>query len=148
MSFPLLSQSVDSYLSSLKSGSDSEKEQACTYLGEKGSNMAKTVVSEVIIALKTTTNSDVALACANALGYFKLNGPSTEALKERITTDKNTDVVYASLLALLNITVNNKQYEPAAKEAMEFADKNHRDDEFVADLLDKIKAQLQQLGIK
>ncbi|MEM7184392.1 MAG: HEAT repeat domain-containing protein [Spirochaetota bacterium] len=114
--------------------------KACKYYGQEKQD--KQAVASLINLLRDTTDSKVAVESAIALGYIKENGAATTALKDKIESTKDSDVVYASLIAILNITVQNKTYEPAAKQALEYADQNHRSDEFVSDIIDRIKAKL------
>ena len=58
-------------------------------------------------------------------------------------SESNTDVVYACLVSILNIAIKNG-YEPDAKSAVQYADINHRNDEFVADLIDRIKIKFKE----
>lgn len=76
------------------------------------------------------------------MGKIAEPGDSTIALKNKIISSENGDIVYASLASLLNITTKNEKLEDSTKEAFEYADKNRRSDEFVADLLDLIKKKL------
>ena len=114
--------------------------KACKHYGQEVQD--KQAVAPLINLLRNTTDPKVAAESAVALGYIKENGDATTALKDKIESTKDSNVVYASLIAILNITVQNKTYEPAAKQALEYADQNHRNDEFVSDVIDRIKGKL------
>mgnify|MGYP006351149557 CR=1 FL=1 len=133
--------SVDVHVKNLSKGTESEKMAACNFLGKEKSE--KKYISEIQETLKLSDNSKVAIACANALGYIQEKGSSTTALKNKIMSESNTDVVYACLVSILNIAIKNG-YEPDAKSAVQYADINHRNDEFVADLIDRIKIKFKE----
>ncbi|MCE9499703.1 MAG: HEAT repeat domain-containing protein [Leptospira sp.] len=130
-------KTADEQLKALSSGTDEEKIAACRYLGNDKKD--ETAINELINLLKATDNPKVAAAAAVALGYIKKGGASTKALKDKIMSENDSNVVYAALLALYNITVENKAVEDDTKAAVEYADTHHRQNEFVADALDKIK---------
>ncbi|MCC6274926.1 MAG: HEAT repeat domain-containing protein [Leptospiraceae bacterium] len=130
-------KSADEHLKALSSGTDEEKIAACKYLGNEKKD--KTALKQIIALLKATDNPKVAAAAAIALGYIKEKGEPTKALKEKIMSETDSNVVYACLLALYNITVANEVLEDDTKAALEYADTHHRQNEFVADALDKIK---------
>lgn len=131
---------TDQHIKNLTSGTDNDKIVACNHLGKEKAE--KKAIPEIISLLKTTENPKVASAAAIALGYLKEKGASTTALKDKILAENKSDVVYACLLALMSISLQNKVYEPDAKAALQYADVNHRSDEFVADVIDKIKNKL------
>lgn len=130
-------KSADEHLKALSSGTDEEKISACKFLGNEKKD--KTSIKQIIALLKATDNPKVAAAAAIALGYIKEKGEPTKALKEKIMSETDSNVVYACLLALYNITVANETLEEDTKAALEYADTHHRQNEFVADALDKIK---------
>ena len=127
---------VEVHVKNLSSGSDSDRISACYFLGKE--KKESKYLSEIQEVLKTTDNSRVAVACANALGYIQEKGSSTTALKNKIMSESNSDVVYACLASIVNIAIKNG-YEADAKSAVQYSDINHRSDEFVADLIDRIK---------
>jgi len=130
-------KSADEHLKALSSGTDEEKIAACRFLGNDKKD--ESAIPELINLLKATDNPKVAAATAVALGYIKKSGASTKALKDKIMSENDSNVVYAALLALYNISVENKSVEDDTKAAVEYADTHHRQNEFVADALDKIK---------
>lgn len=141
-SFSLLAEvPVEVHVKNLSKGTESEKIAACNYLGKDKAE--KKYISEIQDALKVADNSKVAVACANALGYIQEKGSSTTALKNKIMSESNSDVVYACLVSILNIAIKNG-YEPDAKSAIQYSDINHRGDEFVADLIDRIKIKFKE----
>ncbi len=130
-------KTADEHIKALSSGTDQEKISACKFLGNEKKD--KTAIKPIIALLKATDNPKVAAAAAVALGYIKEKGEPTRALKEKIMSETDSNVVYACLLALYNITVSNETLEEDTKAALEYADIHHRQNEFVADALDKIK---------
>jgi len=58
-------------------------------------------------------------------------------------SESNSDVVYACLASIVNIAIKNG-YEADAKSAVQYSDINHRSDEFVADLIDRIKKKFKE----
>ncbi|ASV06736.1 HEAT repeat domain-containing protein [Leptospira interrogans] len=132
-------KSTEEHIKSLSSGSDSEKYESAVALGK---NKEKSAIPELIQLLNRNNEPKIATAAAISLGKIAEPGDSTIALKNKIISSENGDIVYASLASLLNITTKNEKLEDSTKEAFEYADKNRRSDEFVADLLDLIKKKL------
>ncbi|EMO29337.1 HEAT repeat domain-containing protein [Leptospira noguchii] len=135
----LAEKSTEEHIKSLSSGSDSEKYESAVALGK---NKEKSAIPELIQLLNRNNEPKIATAAAISLGKIAEPGDSTIALKNKIISSENGDIVYASLASLLNITTKNEKIEDSTKEAFEYADKNRRSDEFVADLLDLIKKKL------
>lgn len=135
----LAEKSTEEHIKSLSSGSDSEKYESAVALGK---NKEKSAIPELIQLLNRNNEPKIATATAISLGKIAEPGDSTIALKNKIISSENGDIVYASLASLLNITTKNEKLEDSTKEAFEYADKNRRSDEFVADLLDLIKKKL------
>ncbi|HMV43432.1 MAG TPA: HEAT repeat domain-containing protein [Leptospiraceae bacterium] len=131
---------IDIHIKNLSSGTESDKIAACNYLGKEKETK---YISEVQEALKTTDSPKVAVSCANALGYFQEKGSPTTTLKNKIISVSNSDVVYACLVSILNIALKNG-YEADAKAAIQYSDINHRQDEFVADIIDRIKKRFKE----
>lgn len=132
-------KSTEEHIKTLSSGSDSEKYESAVALG-KGKE--KSAIPELINLLNRNNEPKIATAAAVALGRIAESGDSTIALKNKIISSENGDIVYASLASLLNITTKNEKLEDSTKEAFEFADKNRRGDEYVSDFLDLIKKKL------
>ncbi|EMN00182.1 HEAT repeat protein [Leptospira noguchii str. 1993005606] len=135
----LAEKSTEEHIKSLSSGSDSEKYESAVALGK---NKEKSAIPELIQLLNRNNEPKIATAAAISLGKIAEPGDSTIALKNKIISSENGDIVYASLASLLNISTKNEKLEDSTKEAFEYADKNRRSDEFVADLLDLIKKKL------
>ncbi|ULG77262.1 HEAT repeat domain-containing protein [Leptospira interrogans] len=135
----LAEKSTEEHIKSLSSGSDSEKYESAVALGK---NKEKSAIPELVQLLNRNNEPKIATAAAISLGKIAEPGDSTIALKNKIISSENGDIVYASLASLLNITTKNEKLEDSTKEAFEYADKNRRSDEFVADLLDLIKKKL------
>ncbi|EQA61362.1 HEAT repeat domain-containing protein [Leptospira alexanderi] len=135
----LAEKSTEEHIKTLSSGSDSEKYESAVALGK---NKEKSAIPELIHLLNRNNEPKIATAAAIALGKIAEPGDATIALKNKIISSENGDIIYASLASLLNITTKNEKLEDSTKEAFEFADKNRRGDEFVADFLDLIKKKL------
>ncbi|RHX91716.1 HEAT repeat domain-containing protein [Leptospira stimsonii] len=135
----LAEKSTDEHIKTLSSGSDSEKYESAVALG-KGKE--KSAIPELINLLNRNNEPKIATAAAIALGKIAEPGDTAIALKNKIISSENGDIVYASLASLLNITTKNEKLEDSTKEAFEFADKNRRGDEYVSDFLDLIKKKL------
>lgn len=134
-------KSTEEHIKALSSGSDQEKIESALYLGSK---KEKTAIPELINLLNRTNDAKVAVPAAIALGEIAEPGDATIALKNKIISSENGDIVYTALAGLLNITTKNEKAEDATKEALEFADKNRRSDEFVADILNVINKKLKR----
>ena len=130
---------IEIHVKNLSAGTDLDKISACNYLGKE--NKEKKYISDIQEALKNADNARVAVACANALGYIQEKGTATTALKNKIMSETNSDVVYACLISIINIAIKNG-YEPDARAALQYSDVHHRGDEFIADLIDKIKIKI------
>ncbi|EMY79518.1 HEAT repeat protein [Leptospira weilii serovar Ranarum str. ICFT] len=135
----LAEKSAEEHIKALSSGSDSEKYESAIALGK---NKEKSAIPELIHLLNRNNEPKIATAAAIALGKIAEPGDATIALKNKIISSENGDIVYASLASLLNITTKSEKLEDSTKEAFEYADKNRRGDEFVADFLDLIKKKL------
>ncbi|WP_061216180.1 HEAT repeat domain-containing protein [Leptospira santarosai] len=135
----LAEKSTEEHIKTLSSGADSEKYESAVVLGK---NKEKSAIPELIHLLNRSNEPKIATAAAIALGKIAEPGDTTIALKNKVISSENGDIVYASLASLLNISTKNEKLEDSTKEAFEFADKNRRGDEFVADFLDLIKKKL------
>lgn len=131
---------LEVHVKNLSSGTDLDKINACNYLGKE---KEKKYLTEIQETLKSSDNPKVAASCATALGYFQEKGSATTTLKNKIMSVSNTDVVYACLVSILNIAIKNG-YEEDAKTAVQYSDVHHRQDEFVADLIDRIKKRFKE----
>lgn len=127
----------EEHLNALGAGTDADKILACKFLGNAKKD--KTAVGEIINTLNATDNNRVAIACAVALGYIGEKGEATSALRKKIESTNNKDLVYSALLAIYNISAKNKTVEDDAKAAYEYAKANHADDRFIADAVAKIE---------
>ncbi|MBK8394563.1 MAG: HEAT repeat domain-containing protein [Leptospiraceae bacterium] len=135
--FSIFADDIEVHGKNLSSGTDAEKTLACTVLGKEKAE--KKYITDIQNTLKNTNNTKVAIACANALGYLQ-EKTSIPNLKSKIMSESNSNVVYACLLSILNISAKNG-YDSDAKSAIQYADIHHRQDEFVADLIDRIKSK-------
>lgn len=133
----LSAKSKDEYKTSLSSGTPAEKEEALQYFIQSGKDSS--LVPSTIEILKTSNTPSLTVLAAIYLGKNGVAGDSTKALKDRINTDSNKEVAYASLVGILAIQLQNKELEPEAKQAFDIANELHASDPFVKDLLDKVK---------
>ncbi|TGN02858.1 HEAT repeat domain-containing protein [Leptospira dzoumogneensis] len=132
-------KSTEDHIKALSSGSDQEKIEASLYLGNK---KEKSAVPELINLLNRSNDPKVAVPAGIALGQIGEAGDTTIALKNKVISSDNGDIVYTALVSILNIVIKNEKAEDAAKEALEFADKNRRSDEFVSDFLNVLTKKL------
>ncbi len=132
-------KSTEDHIKALSSGSDQEKIEASRYLGDK---KEKSAIPELINLLNRANDPKVAVPAGIALGQIGEAGDSTIALKNKVISSDNGDIVYTALVSILNIVIKNEKAEDAAKEAVEFADKNRRSDEFVSDFLNVLTKKL------
>lgn len=132
-------KSTEDHIKALSSGSDQEKIEASLYLGDK---KEKSAIPELINLLNRANDPKVAVPAGIALGQIGEAGDSTIALKNKVISSDNGDIVYTALVSILNIVIKNEKAEDAAKEALEFADKNRRSDEFVSDFLNVLTKKL------
>lgn len=128
---------LDIHVKNLSSGTEAEKIAACDIIGRE-----KKYISEIQDLLKRTSSPRVAVACANSLGYIQEKN-SIASLKSKIMSESNSDVVYVCLLSILNISIKNG-YDSDARYAVQYSDIHHRQDEFVADLIDRIKKKFKE----
>ncbi len=124
------------YIEDLKSDDDAVVITAVQALGQSKSTDAMDPLIEVI---KTHENPRVRISAASSLGLMGTKEQPTTALSEVVQNDEDDSVVYASLLAILNLAdVNN----PAASEAVQFCDENKSDDPYIKDVVDRLKAAI------
>lgn len=127
------------YIVDLKSDNDATVITASKNLGEA---KAKEAIEPMIEAVKTHQNPKVRIALASGLGLMETKTQPTTALSEVIKTDDDNSVVYASLLAILNL----KDFDnPATKEAIDYCEKNKTGDEYITDVVKKIHAALDKV---
>lgn len=125
------SKSVD-----LLTGSDTEKIQAIQkIIKDKDSSQ----IPNIIIVLKESQNPAVASQAAIALGVLGKKPESTTALKEKIESTEDGNVVYACILSLFNLHRKDSKKDPEVEAAIRYSLENRRNDPFVVDFLDKIK---------
>ncbi len=120
----------------LSTGTDQEKLQAIEAILK---SKDKSQVPTLIDILNSTQNPRVAGDAAIALGVIGEKEKSTTALKQKIESTENGDIVYACVLALYNIHRKGDKKDPEAEAAIQFALENRRQDPFVADILDRLK---------
>jgi HEAT repeat protein len=128
------------YQAKLTSGTDAEILEALEYFTKQKD---KEQIPSIIAVLRDTDNAKVAQTAAISLGVLGTKGDSTQALKERIEKDPNTLVTYACILALLNIHREDRETDSTAREALEHAYNNKRQDPFVSDILEKLKVKFE-----
>lgn len=126
-------KSTKDYIKDLQSSDPKTVIAAAHYLGKEEE---KEAIDPLIAVAKNNSNTQVRVAAIAALGQMDEKGKPTTELKNIIVSDKNNTVVYAALLAILNLKdFDNK----AAKEAIDYCDKNKSDDPFIKDAVQKIK---------
>lgn len=139
VNIPAAEKSKEEHTKALSSGTDAEKVEACNFLGNKKKD--KTSIDAIIETLKNTDSAKVGVSCAVALGYIGQKGKSITALKDKIQSTDNTDIVYAALLAIYNISMSSKTLEDDAKTAYEYAKTHHAHDPYIADAVSKLESK-------
>lgn len=121
------------FIEDLKSSDDSVTIAAAQYLGNDEVKDAIEPLGEV---LKSNRSAAVRIAAASALGKMDKKGRPTTLLREAIEVDKDNQVVYTELLALLNLKdVDNADLA----RAVEFCEKTKQSDIFIADIVARIR---------
>lgn len=135
-------KTTNEYIADLKSDNDALVIAASKNLGEA---KAKEAIDAMIVAVKSHQNPKVRIALASGLGLMETKNQPTTALDEVIKSDDDNSVVYASLLAILNL----KDFDnPAARDAVEYCEKNKAGDEYITDVVKKIRAAIEKLQKK
>lgn len=146
LSLPLLAEeeeatestklSTEDYRTVLVSGTDAEKMEALKHFAAKKD---ENEIPAIITLMTETENPRLASEAAITLGVIGKPGESTQALKKRIESTENGDIVYASVLAIFNIHRKDEKRDPEAEAALKYAFENRRQDPFVVDMLEKLK---------
>lgn len=131
-------KSVDEYIGDLKSSDDAVVITAARQLGLV---KAKPAIDPLVEVLKTNKNPQVRISAASSLGQIGEKGAPTNALSSAVQTDEDNAVVYASLLAILNLADFDN---PSAEEALDYAEKNKSDDEFIKDVVSRIRKAMKK----
>lgn len=131
---------IDSAIKKLDNKVDKDVISACKIVGAK--KKSELALPKLFAVLKSNKNPRVLISIIEAIGYIGKPGESTKQLRDQVINQTNPDIIYAALTSLVNITIINKNLEPEAKQALDFANKNHRKDEFVIDLLDRVNQKL------
>lgn len=124
-----------SELKKLNSGTDSERIESCIYFGKEKSD--KIIVSEVGNVIKTSENKNVVLSCIQSLGFIGEGGVAVTALKDKIFSTSDSDIVHTALYSIYAIAIK-QGIETHSRDALRFSDVHHRKDKHTADLVDKI----------
>lgn len=133
---PILALSAKSkkeYIEDLKSPDDNVVIAAAQQLGKDEVKDAIEPLGEV---LKSKRSAGVRIAAAAALGRMDTKGRPTTILREAIETDTDNHVVYAELLALLNLKDTKN---PDLMRAVEFCEANKSSDIFISDIVARIR---------
>lgn len=131
-------KSSDDYKMLLTTGTDNERMQALDYFAKEKDKSQIPVIIEI---LRDGDSPKLAQKAAITLGLIGEKGESTQALKEKIESNQSPEITYACILAIFNIHRKDDERDPVAVEALRYADQNQRQDPFVADLLDRLKAK-------
>lgn len=145
LSLPLFSEGAKTtpdYKTLLSSGTDQERMEALDHFAKEKD---KSQIPAIIEVLREADSVRLAQKAAITLGLLGEKGDSTKALKNKIQSDENAEVVYACILAIFNIHKGDKAdaRDADAVEALQYANENRRQDPFVADILDKLKSRYQ-----
>lgn len=126
-------KSPKEYIADLKSDND---ETVMTAARELGAAKAKDAIDPMIERIKSHQNPRVRIVLAKGLGLMETKKQPTTALSEVVQADDDNSVVYASLLAILNL----KDFDnPDAAKALEYCEKNKANDPYIADVVKKIR---------
>ena len=123
----------DEYITDLSSSDDVVVITAAKALGDA---KEKKAIEPLIKLIKSNPNPQVRISAASSLGRMGVKGDPTTALSEVVQSDEDNSVVYASLLAILNLADFDN---PAAAEALEYCEANKSDDEFISDVVRRIR---------
>lgn len=133
-------KSDEQYIADLKSDDDKTVITAANYLGQEE---VKDAVDPLITVVKTHKNPRARAAAATSLGLVgeKKTEKVTPVLRYVVENDEEKDVVYAAMIAMLNL--GDYENEDTLK-ALDYADQNHRDDKYIADMVDRIKKKKEE----
>jgi hypothetical protein len=139
----LADQELDRALANLSVDNDKQVLQAIKVVGEEKRSVRALPVLVKLVA--THKNPKVVVASINALGFVPAGSGSIATLKEVVFSNPDVDLVYASLLSLISISINTNSIDPQTQAAFDYANKHHRSDEYIADVLDRVDVQLARL---
>ncbi|HRP68502.1 MAG TPA: HEAT repeat domain-containing protein [Turneriella sp.] len=129
----LWAKSAEENIADLKSADDAVAIKAAQELGADGAKAAIEPLGDVV---KSNRSTGVRIAATSALGRIAEKGRTTTILKESIEADQDNQVVYTSLLALMNIAdVTN----PDLVKAIEFCETNKKSDPFISDIVERLR---------
>ena len=131
-------KTTDEYIADLSSNDDAVVITAAQQLGAA---KAKEAIDPLVQVIQTRENPKVRISAASSLGRMGEKGTPTTALSSVVQSDEDNSVVYASLLAILNLADFDN---PAAIEALEYCEKNKADDEFIADVVSRIRSAMKK----
>jgi len=130
-------KSNEDYIKDLKSSDTSVVIDAERYLGGE---KVKEAVDPLLEVLANHENANVRAHAATALGRIE-DKKAVKPLRMAVENDSSKDVVYSALVALLNL----KDYENEHTiKALDYADAHHRDDPFIADVVDRLRKKIKK----
>ena len=133
--------SIQTYLSDLMEGSYEKKIEACRVLGkEKKTPLALDSLSSILLDDTNVQKEILLREVISALGYIG-TPKSTEVLNKFIKTTNNSDLIYASLVSMLNISRVSGGVDSSTKDAFLYVNDNIKDDPFITQLLEKLKSK-------
>ncbi len=131
-----LAANVDEKIKDLQSEDDAKVIAAAQWLGKEGEKKA---VDPLIKLAKSERSPVVRIHAISALGLIQEKGKTTTELKGIISQEVDKSVVYAALVALMNV----KDFENADfKTALETAEQKHQDDIYIKDIIQRIRKAL------
>lgn len=131
-------KSEKEYIQDLSSNDAATVKEAAKYVGKEKVTHA---IDPLINVANNFPRSDVRISAVSALGMMEEKGKPTTALKDVIMKDADNDVVYASLLSILNL----KDFENAdAAAALDYCEKNKMNDIFIADIVKRIRVKMSE----
>lgn len=123
-------KSAKDYVADLKSADDAVVLEAENWVGD---NTEKTAIKDLVALMKNSTNAEVRMNAAVALGLIG-EKEAIEPLTDDIVVEPNADVRYAMLLAISRIGIDSKKSYNALLQA-----KEKETDPYIKDYIEKME---------
>jgi len=130
-------KSNEDNIKDLKSSDTSVVIEAERYLGDK---KVKDAVDPLLEVLANHENANVRAHAATALGRIE-DKKAVKPLRMAVENDASKDVVYSALVGLFNLKDFDNEH---TTKALDYADANHRDDPFIADMIDRLRKKIKK----
>jgi HEAT repeat protein len=123
-------KSAKEYVADLKSTDDAVVIVAENWIGD---NKEKTAIKDLVSLIKNSTNAEVRMNAAVALGLIG-EKEAIEPLTDTIVSESSSDVRYAMLLAISRIGIDSKKSYNALMQA-----KEKETDPYIKDYIEKME---------